>query len=132
MGRKHVAVATVFLAAIMAYEFRYEIERAYVLRSGGCTASSGVGVAVRPLIDARTRAEIPYEIAIRGTLILRDGSYADTSELLAGAANDRPGTYDVTVRLPGYNDWRRSRVRVEPRRCSVRTAVLHVEVQPIR
>jgi hypothetical protein len=132
MRRRHAALLAAVFTAVLIYIYRLEIERAYMLRSGGCTASSGVGVLVRPLIDARTGAEIPHEVAMRGTLIVRDGSYADTVALLAGAANDRPGVYDVTVRLPGYREWRRSRVRVQPRRCSVRTTYLHAEVQPTR
>lgn len=132
MKREYIAVATVALTAMLMYLFRYEIAHAYAMQAGGCAANSTAAVSVRPLIDARTGTEVPHEVAIQGTLIVQDGAYADTTALLEGAAPDRPGTYQVIARLPGYHEWRHSGVRAERRPCSVRTARVSAVLQPIR
>jgi hypothetical protein len=118
-------LAAVAFMAVAAYAPRLQRDR-----TDRCAASSTAAVAVRPVIDARTGASIPDRVASAGTLIVRDGAYADTTPLLAGAAPDRPGSYAVAVHLPGYREWRRSGVEVSPRPCSVRTTYLRVVLQP--
>lgn len=66
--------------------------------------------------DARTGAPT-YDV----TVIAQDGAYADTVEIssfgdpvrsIALLAENRPGTYDVTVIHPAYETWHRSGIRV--------------------
>jgi hypothetical protein len=66
-------------------------------------------------------------------LIVRDGAYADSATFLtyydeagepyyvAAAAEERQGTYTVTVRSPGFQDWTQERVRVKGDECHVTT-----------
>ena len=44
--------------------------------------------------------------------------------LILYAAVDRPGTYSVLVRSPGYSDWLRTTVDVTADACHVRTVTL--------
>lgn len=65
--------------------------------------------------------------ASQATVIVRDGSYADTvrgaaiwagapdsEALFLSAADDRPGTYEVTVTHPRFQVWRQENVRARP------------------
>jgi hypothetical protein len=74
-------------------------------------------------------------------LIVRDGSYADTSDqlpapytdpLVLRAAGERGGWYDVSVEKTGYRDWMRNPVRVNEDGCHVRTVQLQARLQPER
>jgi hypothetical protein len=61
------------------------------------------------------------------TVTVRDGDYEETvtAQLLPGpkvialAAGERPGTYDISVTLAGYREWRKSGVRVRANVCHV-------------
>jgi hypothetical protein len=108
----------------------YRAARTRGVLEEGCAASSIAAIAVRPLADARTGAAIPDTLAEEGTLVVRDGAYADTTLPLIGAAPDRPGIYTVTVRIPGYLPWRRSAVKVRRHGCSVRTVYLRATLRP--
>ena len=78
-------------------------------------------------------------IASGAQLIAREGTYADSMSLPANradldskslsAANERAGTYTVTVRKPGYREWTRSNVQVEQEVCHVRTVRLTALMQ---
>jgi hypothetical protein len=130
MKRRSATFAVLVLAAGAAYFLSNGIAQ-HGERTDQCAGNSIAAVSVRPIIDARTREKIPDEIAGTGTLIVQDGAYADTTPLLIGAAPDRPGTYTVVVRLPGYREWRRSRVRVPRRPCTVHTRFVRAVLQPV-
>jgi hypothetical protein len=68
---------------------------------------------------ARTAAEVdsvgpqsPFQPVVPGVV------------LVLSAAQERAGTYDLTVRAPGYRDWTRKGVRVTADRCHVRPVAL--------
>jgi len=79
-------------------------------------------------------------IAAGATLVLQDGAFADSITAADHFPNDwalqtmnsweRPGTYSVTVRRPGYADWSASNVVVSDGRCHVQTVVLTARLQP--
>jgi hypothetical protein len=131
MKRSSAIFALLVLAAGAAYLVWNGIAHPDAERTDKCAGYSIAAVAVRPIIDARTRQEIPDEIASRGTLIVQDGAYADTTPLLMGAAPDRPGTYTIVVRLSGYREWRRSRVHVPRWPCTVHTTFVRAVLQPV-
>lgn len=89
---------------------------------GGCgmdtLATPALSLEIR---DARTGAPAAYG----ATVIARDGAYADTVQpskywspetghlaVLIGVAENRPGTYDVTITHPEYQTWSREGIRV--------------------
>ncbi|MFL5542033.1 MAG: carboxypeptidase-like regulatory domain-containing protein [Longimicrobiaceae bacterium] len=92
-----------------------------------CTADFRYGLNVT-VADSLTGAPPPS-----ATLIARAGAYVDSvgpqapflngpqgpSVLLLSAAGERPGTYDLTVRAPGYRDWTRTGVQVTADECHV-------------
>lgn len=107
---------------------------------GGCddpvvcagTAQFAIVVHVR---DASTGAPA----ALGATLVVRDGVYADSATgtysgpvepfaTLLEAAQDRPGTYDVSVRKAAYQTWTRQGVRVEESSCEVQPARFDVNL----
>jgi hypothetical protein len=49
--------------------------------------------------------------------------------LLLYAAGERPGTYDLAVRAPGYRAWTRSDVKVTADECHVRGIALTARLQ---
>jgi len=132
MKRRTAILAVLVLAAGAAYLLRDGMAPLDAERKDGCAGNSIAAVAVRPVIDARTGEEVPDEIAGRGILIVQDGGYADTTPLLMGAAPDRPGTYTVVVLLPGYREWRRSRVHVPQQPCTIHTTFVRAVLQPVR
>lgn len=98
--------------------------------------------------DARTGAPAAYD----ATVVARDGSYADTVRVwelfppeersrVVGvlAADNRTGTYEVTVTHPEYRTWRREGIRVGRSRDSnpfdpsplPRQVYVLVELQPL-
>jgi hypothetical protein len=131
MKRRSAIFTILIVASGAAYLLWNGIAHPHGERTLQCADNSIAAVAIRPVIDGRTRKKIPDEIAGTGTLIVQDGAYADTTPLLMGAAPDRPGTYTVVVRLPGYREWRRSRVHVPRRPCTVHTRFLRVVLQPV-
>ena len=50
--------------------------------------------------------------------------------LLLFAAGERPGTYDLTVRSPGYRDWTRTGVQVTADECHVLPVEITARLQP--
>jgi len=93
----------------------------------------GLNVAV---VDSLTNAPPPS-----ATLIARSAAYVDSvgpqspTTLVTGvflvlsAAPERAGTYDVTVRSPGYHEWTRTGVRVTAEECHVRPVALNARLQ---
>ena len=89
-----------------------------------CTPSIERGIWVT-VVDSLTGAAPSSE----ATLIARSGEYVDSagpvtplpgSMLLLTAVDERPGSYDLTVRSPGYAAWTRNGVQVTADRCHVR------------
>lgn len=90
---------------------------------------------VAEVFDASTGAPNAFE----ATLILTDGTFVDSvrgtyngpdrfAATRLGAATERPGTYSVTVRKPGYRDWMRSQVVVRSESCGVETRTFRVDL----
>ncbi len=106
-----------------------------------CTREAYAGINVE-VVNNRT-GEPPGRGA---TLVVRDGEYTDTATLTeplsvrAGgpghvhlsAAFERPGTYELDVRSPGYRPWRVGGVVVPPGRCHVQPVNLRVYLEPAR
>jgi hypothetical protein len=95
---------------------------------------------VLPAVSVRIEDSVTGAPAAAGArLVVRDGSYADSSSIPEGqadrdaepimAALERAGTYVVTVSKAGYRDWTRSGVRVAKDECNVRTANLTARLQ---
>lgn len=107
-----------------------------------------------PSMDTYCTMELRYAVAAevptttpgfdpaRAWLIVRDGAYADSSTFYymvgrgsttyygAAAAEERAGTYEVTVRAPGFQDWTQTGVKVTADRCHVRDVILYPELVP--
>jgi hypothetical protein len=72
------------------------------------------------------------------TIIVATNGFQESVTLTAGSptapwsgAYERPGTYTITVRRPGYRDWVRAGVIVEREdRCHVRTTFVTAELEP--
>lgn len=100
-----------------------------VLTPTDCDTGIAFGVTVEVLDSATGRA------AAHGAAgWVRDGVYIDslrilgfagpdsTTASLMGAAEERPGTYEVFIRKSGYLDWRRAGVFARGGECGVSTA----------
>ena len=102
--------------------------------NGPCTTSVEPGLIVR-VIDSATGAPAAHEAA--GVAV--DGEYQETlrnvapedpaAELLYGA-DEREGTYRVSVAKAGYQLWVREGVRVTGDECHVRTVSLEAHLIP--
>ena len=93
----------------------------------GCTEEYRYGLNVT-VVDSLTGASPSSAM-----LIARDGAFVDSvgpqttfitgpqgqPVLLVSAAGERPGTYDVTVRSPGYLAWTRAGVQITGDECHV-------------
>jgi hypothetical protein len=101
-----------------------------------CTANPHFAVTVR-VRDANTLAPAAYG----ATLVLRDGEYVDSvtgtyagpnpeQASLLGAAEERAGTYEVTIRKEGYQPWTRQGIVVRQGECGVDGATLEVLLVP--
>ena len=102
-----------------------------------CTTNIAPGLIVE-IRDARSGRWI----ADSASVLARDGSYVDT--LRAGlvgqegsmheryGAQERPGTYAIEVRRPGYRAWRDSGVVVTRNPCHVNTVRLRADLEPDR
>jgi hypothetical protein len=97
-----------------------------------CTAEPQFAVVVR-VRDAATGEPA----AFGATLVVREGQYADSATgvytgpdqqgaAFIGAAVERSGTYDVTVRKTGYQTWTRTQIAVGVGKCGVSTVELPV------
>lgn len=76
-------------------------------------------------LDSRSR----QPISVRGLVIARDRSYADTADALGtppvyALAFNRAGKYDVTVEVAGYQRWHADGVVVSPSGCNVSSVPL--------
>jgi hypothetical protein len=107
--------------------------------SGGrvCTEDFRYGLNVT-VVDSVTNA--PPASAV---LIARSGAFVDSvgprtpmqfvqngpPVLLLSSAGERAGTYDLTVRSPGYRDWTRTGVEVTEDECHVRPITLSARLQ---
>jgi hypothetical protein len=98
---------------------------ALILLASGCSSSTEVTCTLIgiPAVTVRVRD------AVTGAFIAGDATFIETHDgetksrqLPDDRANDamwlideflEPGTYDLTVRKPGYRDWARVGVRVE-------------------
>ncbi len=110
-----------------------------------CTASVEPAIEVR-LVDGTTGMEgLPglghsAELTTRQLGTVRDGGYVDSLRvrgfskedalLSVVAAPERPGRYDVLVRIDGYGDWRALGVTVEGGVCHVQTVELRAVLLP--
>ena len=105
-----------------------------------CTASVEPAIVVL-LVDGVTGMEglsgLGRTTRSRGTV--RDGGYVDSLRGRAfsedalhrvRAAPERPGRYDVLVRIDGYSDWRALGVTVEGGVCHVQTVELRAVLLP--
>lgn len=92
--RKHLLALAVLLLPLLA--------------GCACDQYGVVGLHV-DIVDAQTRDPVRD-----ATLIVRDGDYIETDSGPPPfhAAFERSGTYEVTIRVPGYEVWRRDGVRV--------------------
>ncbi len=76
--------------------------------------------------------------------VVRDGAYVDSlklagwdgtpsfeTELLLGAAIDRPGTYSVTIEKTGYQAWQRAGVAVGTSACGTDQVPLLARLVPL-
>ncbi len=109
-----------------------------------CTASIEPAIVVN-LVDGVTGSQglpgFPYsaELIARRFGSVRDGGFVDSLSV-AGmnedtlrsvqAAGERPGRYDVLVRIGGYGDWSALGVTVEGGVCHVRTVELRAVLLP--
>ena len=111
-----------------------------------CSASVDPAIVVS-LVDIVTGSQglpgFPHsaELMARRFGSVRDGDYVDSLRALASnedtllsvrAAPERPGRYDVLVRIEGYRDWQTLGVAVEPGVCHVQTVELRAVLQPAR
>ena len=109
-----------------------------------CTASVEPAIVVR-LVDSVTGSQglpgFPYsaELMARRFGSVRDGGYVDSLRASqmhedtlrsVAAAGERPGRYDVLVRIEGYRDWHVVGVVVERGVCHVQTVELRAALQP--
>ena len=110
----------------------------------GCTGSVEPAIVVR-LVNGVTGMEglpgftLSAELTTRQFGTVRDGGYVDSLRwrgfnegalLSVAAAGERPGRYDVLVRIGGYADWRALGVTVEGGGCHVQTVELRAVLQP--
>ncbi len=105
-----------------------------------CTASVEPAIVVR-LVDGETGMEgLPgFALMTRPLGTVRDGGYVDSLRVASfsedtlqsvQAAGERPGRYDVLVRIGGYGDWSALGVTVEGGVCHVQTVELRAVLLP--
>jgi hypothetical protein len=118
-----------------------------LLGSAGLLGTAACGERIVCPTDIRYALEVAVADSVTGApaasgarLVVRDGAYADSGELLAGrpeldamplqAAAERAGTYEVTVRKAGYRAWAARDVGVDANECHVETRRLTARLQP--
>ena len=105
-----------------------------------CTASIEPAIVVR-LVDGVTGMDglSGFALMARPFGTVRDGGYVDSLRVSSvsedtlhsvQAAGERPGRYDVLVRIGGYGDWRALGVTVEGGVCHVQTVELRAVLLP--
>lgn len=106
----------------------------------GCGFLVDCDTGIAPAVIVQIRDAVtgaPAAAGARG--IVRDGTYSDSLYLyqfhegvpssLAGA-DERPGTYTVTLEKSGYETWTASGIRVADSNCHVQTVSLTAELTP--
>ena len=99
--------------------------------TGVCTDEARAGISVSPL-DAKTGEPV----SVVGAVTAREGNYSETAKAMRQpspiyyAAYERPGTYTVTVNVPGYQEWQLTGVRVTRDACHVATVPLAARLTP--
>jgi len=96
-----------------------------------CVDTTRTAIVIE-LRDSVTPAPIP----VGTTLVVQDGAFIDSTIATLGAGiidwpNQRPGTYSLTLRHPGYRTWLRSGVVLVPERCGVQQVRLIARLQPL-
>lgn len=91
----------------------------------------GLASVIVRAVDAHTGRPFSKELQWQSVLIVRDGDFVDSTSLARGAAYERAGVYDVTVRAPGYREWRRRGVRVPERLCDLKRARLKARLSRV-
>ncbi|HEX6369754.1 MAG TPA: hypothetical protein VF006_12615 [Longimicrobium sp.] len=95
----------------------------------GCTAEYVYGIHVTAS-DARTGEALD---SVSG--LVREGAWVDTLRETWGppamAAGERPGTYALEVRAPGYATWETAGVVAPDLGCHVGTKKLHARLSPL-
>ena len=98
-----------------------------------CAHSGSAHPSVRVrVVDGRTGRPLDEELLEAGTITVRDGPFVDSSSLIWGVAWERSGNFDVSVRVPGYHEWRRTGVRVPERICGMKRAMLTARLRPVQ
>ena len=91
--------------------------------------------SVAPAVFVTVRDSVTNALVGRGSrIIARDGAFADTARTSTydgtyGLADERSGTYAVTVEQQGYRSWSLQGVSVTRGECHVRTASLTARLQ---
>ncbi len=105
------------------------------LDSFACTAHIQPGIIVT-IIDSATgepRAAQASGVAQVGSFTDSLRPYGYDGQPLAmisrHAADERPGTYTVTIHAPGYRDWQGPGLRVSPGECHVQTVSVDARLQ---
>ena len=102
-----------------------------------CTAEFRFGLAIT-VVDSVTSS--PPASAL---LIARSGTFVDSvgpnapfstnagssPVLILNTAGERAGTYDVTVRAPGYRDWLGSGIKISADECHVKPVAITALLQ---
>jgi hypothetical protein len=92
---------------------------------------------VWPAVTVQVRDAATQAPAASGTAAyVRDGTYIDPlrpgdpgeNALELFGAQERPGTYTVTIDKPGYQQWKQERVRVRDGSCHVQTVTLQANL----
>lgn len=91
----------------------------------GCTADYRPGLRISA-VDARTGEPVD-----RFSGYVRDGAHVDSLRGPGGAAGERPGTYSVEVRAPGYAPWDTAGVVVTSDECHVIGKSVRAELVPL-
>lgn len=97
-----------------------------------CTAEDVPAISITA-VDAETGAPVD---SLSG--LVRDGAYVDSLDVpsvlpgTAYAASERPGTYAVEVRAPGYAPWDTAGVVAPDNGCHVGRRDLRVLLRPVR
>jgi hypothetical protein len=102
-----------------------------------CTADYRYGLNVT-VVDSVTSEPPASALLIAQSGAARDSVGPHTPQpfglngapvLVLSAAGERQGTYDLTVRAPGYRAWTRSNVKVTADECHVRGIALTARLQ---
>jgi hypothetical protein len=100
------------------------------IASVGCGVGGYSAVHV-DAVDAQSGDSLPLSLQLRGAVVVRAWQYADSGNLYLGAgSNGRGGMYDVTVRVPGYQQWSTWPVIVWPAPCGVTPVRVKARLKP--